>query len=67
MRENIDQVAQVAFDLKRKAPSSIDAAWPDIMSPVVLLGPKRRMAEITQKVSELFPKVTLDLLGRFLK
>ena len=67
MKENIDQVAQLAFDPKIKAPSSIDAAWPDIMSPALLLGPKRRMAEITQKVSELFPKVRLDLLRRFLK
>jgi hypothetical protein len=60
MRDEIDEMVDVAFDSKIDTPSSIDPGLPDVSTFVVLLGSERRVAKILEEECDTTVNGLLD-------
>ena len=67
MRGNINEVVEVAFNSEIKSPPSIDPGLPDASGLIISFGIQRRMAQIAEKVAELFAKFALNPLRGLLE
>src|SRR5712691_12128834 len=60
-------MVEITFDTEIETPVVIHPCLPDILGLVILLGPEGRVAQVTQQMTELFAKLTLHTLRRFLE